>query len=159
MQSARKLSINCSDFCSSLWALKTTQRQSANFEDDSIPFSGKPSNVSGLLETHSHPLRQTLINLCVQVWISQLNLWHTALPEHRLYKCPSLTDKGWIKTRLAACHCLPLLVLLERSSGLQAQKAIHWARIKHLSFQTGGQGPAGSLLVVSSSSEILDLTL
>lgn len=111
MQSGRKLFINRSDICSGLTHtyehfLKTTWRQSANFEVDGIPFSGKPSDASGLLETHSHPLRQTLINLCVQVWISQLNLWHTALPEHRLCKCPPLTDKGCIKTRLAACHCL-----------------------------------------------------
>lgn len=39
----------------------------ANFEVGGIPFSGRPSNASGLLETHSHPLRQTLINLCAQV--------------------------------------------------------------------------------------------
>lgn len=52
------------------------------------------------------PLRQTLINLCVLVWISQLNLWHTALPEHCLHKYPLLTDKSCTKTRLAACHCL-----------------------------------------------------
>lgn len=131
----------------------------ADFEVDDIPFSGEPSDASGLLKRHSHPLRQTLINLCVQVWISQLNLWHTALPEHCLYKCPPLADKGCIKTRLAALPLSSVLVLLERSSGLRAQKAVQRARIKHLSFQTGGQGPAGSPLVVSGGSEILDLTL
>ena len=58
--------------------------------------------------------------------------------------------------------CLPLsslLVLLERFSGLRAQKAIHWARIKHLSSKTGGYGPAGGRPVVSGGYEGLDLTL
>lgn len=72
----------------------------------SIPFTDKSFKAGSLLQTNSHPLRQTLINLCVHVWISQLNLWHVALPEHRLYKCPLPTDKSCTKTRLAACHCL-----------------------------------------------------
>lgn len=129
IQSGSKLLINGAGFCCGLIRVsvfvKTAWQQSANFEVDSIPFSGEPSDASGLLERHSHPLRQTLINLCVQVWISQLNLWHTALPERCLYKCPPLlTDKGSIKTRLAVGHCLPVLVLLEESSGLRAQKAL-----------------------------------
>lgn len=86
--------------------LKTTLWQLANFEVDDIPFSGRPSDASGLLKRHSHPLRQTLINFGVQFWVFQLNLWHTDLPEHCLYKCPPFTDKGCIKARLAARHCL-----------------------------------------------------
>lgn len=145
---------NVSQISAALWCawalLKTTQWQSANFEVVGIPFSGKSSDASSLLERHSHPLRQTLINFCVQFWVFQLNLWHTALPEHRLYKCPPLTDKGCIKARLAAYHCLSCSSYW--TSALWAQKATQWARIKHLSFQTGGQGPAGSPLVVSSGS-------
>lgn len=86
-----------------------------------IPFTGESSKAGGLLQTHSHPLRQTLINLCVHVWISQLNLWHAALPEHRLYKCPLPTDKSRTKTRLAACHCLAARLI-----GKGVQKAIEW---------------------------------
>lgn len=101
--------LNVSDFCSGVICAYTFWRQfedSANFEVNSIPFSGQLWDSSSLLDRHSHPLRQTLIKLCVQVWISQLNLWHTVLPECCLYKSPALTDKGTIKTRLATCHCL-----------------------------------------------------
>lgn len=46
---------------------KNNWAATANFEVGGIPFSGQPSNASGLLQTHFHPLRQTLINLCAQV--------------------------------------------------------------------------------------------
>lgn len=73
--------------------LKTAQQQSANFEVDSIPFSGERSDSRSLLKRHSHPLRQTLINLCVQVWISQLNLWHAAYLHTASTSAPHLQTK------------------------------------------------------------------
>lgn len=73
--------------------VKTAQQQSANFEVDSIPFSGERSDSSSLLKRHSHPLRQTLINLCVQVWISQLNLWHAAYLHTASTSAPHLQTK------------------------------------------------------------------
>lgn len=91
------------------------KNNSANFEVGGIPFSGEPSNASGLLETHSHPLRQTLINLCAQVWISVLNLWHAALPERyhlQVLPPPSPLLFSETKTRLAALPLSSLLLLL-----------------------------------------------
>lgn len=99
---------------------KNNSAATANFEVGGIPFSGEPSNASGLLETHSHPLRQTLINLCAQVWISRLNLWHAALPERhhlRLLRPPPPPLFPQTKTRLAALPLSSLLLLLVRGSG------------------------------------------
>lgn len=92
--------------------LKNNSAATGNFEVGGIPFSGEPSNAGSLLETHSHPLRQTLINLCAQVWISRLNLWHAALPErYHLQVLPPPTPLllSQTKTRLAT---LPLSSLL-----------------------------------------------